>query len=279
MVAVRSRLNAIRAESEWLTRYVNDLPEESLKLASACTRWEVGDIIAHWIWWMEYYGDFLVSRALRGDLSPVPDQPEGDSVAELDAYHATRAILRRGRLGGLLRETFTTLVADMNAKFEARSQEDWEKPMRILSGTATVATVLDLGVQEFPLHGWDIRSRLEGSANLLADSVSELMAWIPKRFRMPWFVEFLPDSPLEDPAVFRFHIPQAATDLTVVDNRLQISGAADTKADVEFRCDAETFVLLMYERLTLREASESGRLAADGDNHLIGELDRYLKRI
>ena len=278
MDTVKSRVRAIRLESELLSQYVNRLPEQSLNHPSACSMWDVGDVIAHLIWFMENYNDFLVSRALQGDLSPVPDQPEGHAVADLDAYHATRAILRRSDLGSQLREKFSTLVEGMNATFEARRKEDWEKPMRMLSGMHTVATVLDLNIQEFPLHGWDIRSRLEGSANLLAESVSELMNWIPKRFRMPWFVEFLPDSPLEAPAIFRFHIPQAGTDLTVVDNRLEISTAAETKADVEFQCDAETFVLLMYKRITLREASEHGRLVANGDDHLIAGFDRWLKR-
>ena len=169
---------------------------------------------------MEYYPDFIVSRALRGDLSPLPDQPEEDTVAALDAFHATRAIMRRARLGDQLRPTFTQQVDRMNASFTEYSQEDWEKPMRLLSGTATVATVLDLSIQEFPLHGWDIRSRPEGSANLSAESVPYLMAWIPRRFRMPWFIEFLPDAPLTGMVSYRFDVPEAATDLTVVENKL-----------------------------------------------------------
>lgn len=139
--------------------------------------------------------------------------------------------------------------------------------------------MLDLKIQEFLLHGWDIRSRLEGSANLLPESVFELMAWIPKRFRMPWFTEFLPDAPLPGKIIYRFHIPQAETDLTVVDNQLQITAADEIPADVNFGCDAETFVLLMYERLTLQEATESGRLATDGDDFLTAALGRYLNRI
>ena len=278
MDALNSRVKFIQEESEQLIHYVNGLPQDALNHPSACTKWEVGDVIAHWIWFMEYYTDFIVSRALRGDLSPLPDQPEGDTVAALDAFHATRAIVRRANLGDQLRDTFMRLVGRMNASFAVRTHEDWEKPMRMLSGTRIVATVLDLAIQEFPLHGWDIRSRLEGSATLSAESVPHLMAWIPQRFRMPWFVEFLPDTPLASPALYRFDIPQALTDLTVVDNELQISTAAETKADITFHCDAETFVLLMYKRLTLREASESGRLAADGDDYLIGAFDQWLGR-
>ena len=141
-----------------------------------------------------------------------------------------------------------------------------------------IATVLDIAIQEFPLHAWDIRSRIEGSANLSAESVPHLMAWIPQRFRMPWFVQFLPDSPLAYPVIYRFDIPQAVTDLTVVDNTLQISTSSETHADVTFHCDAETFVLMMYKRVTLDEAVKSSRLTADGDDFLVGAFDQWLKR-
>jgi len=278
MDTLKSRVKYIQEESNELTRYVNALPPDSLKLPSACSRWEVGDVIAHWIWFMEYYPDFIVSRALRGDLSPLPDQPEVGTGAALDEFHAMRAIVRRADLGDQLRDSFTKLVEEMNARFTELSQEDWQKPMRLLSGMATVETVLGLAIQEFPLHGWDIRSRLEESTNLSVEGVRHLMAWIPQRFRMPWFVEFLPDTPLASSVLYRFDIPQAATDLAVVDNKLQISTAAETTADVTFHCDAETFVLLMYKRLTLRQASESSHLAADGDDNLIASFDQWLKR-
>ena len=82
----------------------------------------MADVIPHLIWDIEYDADFIVSRALRGDLSPLPDQPEGDTVAALDEL-ATRAILRRASLGEQLRESFTKLVAGMNASFAARTQK------------------------------------------------------------------------------------------------------------------------------------------------------------
>ena len=278
MDAIKSRVKYIQEESNELTRYVNALPPDALKLPSACSRWEVGDVIAHWIWFIAYYPDFIVSRALRGDLSPLPDQPEVGTGAALDEFHAMRAIVRRADLGDQLRDTFTRLVEEMNARFAELSQEDWQKPMRLLSGIATIETVLGLAIQEFPLHGWDICSRLEESANLSVEGVLHLMAWIPQRFRMPWFVEFLPDKPLASSVLYRFDIPQAATDLTVVDNKLKISTAAETTADVTFHCDAETFVLLMYKRLTLRQASEGSRLAADSDDNLIASFDQWLER-
>ena len=108
MDALKSRVKFIREETEQLTRYVTGLPQDVLNLPSACTAWEVGDVIAHWIWFMEYYADFIVSRALQGDLSPLPDQPEGSTVAALDAFHESRAITRRAELGDQLRETLVS---------------------------------------------------------------------------------------------------------------------------------------------------------------------------
>ena len=55
MDALKSCVKFIQEESEQLTHYVNGLPPDALNHPSACTRWEVGDVIAHWIWFMEYY--------------------------------------------------------------------------------------------------------------------------------------------------------------------------------------------------------------------------------
>jgi putative sterol carrier protein len=55
------------------------------------------------------------------------------------------------------------------------------------------------------------------------------------------------------------------TDLVVEGDQVRVEAAAASPAQVLMRCDAETFVLLVYGRLPLTSALDSGRLMAEGD--------------
>ena len=50
-----------------------------------------------------------------------------------------------------------------------------------------------------------------------------------------------------------------------------------TAADVTFRCNTDTFVLLMYRRLSLDAAIAAGRLAADGDLDMTAAFKAWLE--
>ena len=58
------------------------------------------------------------------------------------------------------------------------------------------------------------------------------------------------------------------TDLIQADFRKYL-GRAATAADVTCHCDTETFVLLMYGRLTPQAAAAHGRLVVEGDRRLL----------
>jgi hypothetical protein len=47
-----------------------------------------------------------------------------------------------------------------------------------------------------------------------------------------------------------------------------------TPADVTFRCDGETFVLLMYGRLRAQEAVSQGRITFEGDAELVAAFNQ-----
>jgi hypothetical protein len=53
---------------------------------------------------------------------------------------------------------------------------------------------------------------------------------------------------------------------------------ADTSAaQVTFRGEAETFVLLLYQRLRLTVATATGSLVVEGDRELTAAFDRWLQ--
>jgi hypothetical protein len=55
--------------------------------------------------------------------------------------------------------------------------------------------------------------------------------------------------------------------------------AAATPPDVTFRCDTETYVLLVYGRLPLEAAMASGRLWMEGDRQLALAFGQFFRGI
>jgi len=53
--------------------------------------------------------------------------------------------------------------------------------------------------------------------------------------------------------------------------------AIASAAQVTFRAAAETFVLLLYQRLPLTAATATGSLGVEGDGKLITAFDRWLQ--
>jgi hypothetical protein len=53
--------------------------------------------------------------------------------------------------------------------------------------------------------------------------------------------------------------------------------AAASAAQVTFRGEAETFVLLLYQRLPLTAAMATGGLVVEGDGELTAAFDRWLQ--
>ncbi len=60
------RARLLRSESERIKQYLHSLPPDSWARPSACTQWQVRDVIAHLIVVAEFYAG-SVSRGLAGE--------------------------------------------------------------------------------------------------------------------------------------------------------------------------------------------------------------------
>src|SRR5216683_7856196 len=77
------RVTVLQSESERIKQYLHALPLEALRKPSACTQWQVQDVIAHLIGVAETYAN-SVSRGLQGDTGPLPGRlPAGQATAAL----------------------------------------------------------------------------------------------------------------------------------------------------------------------------------------------------
>ena len=276
----QAQVELIRSEAERIKQYVNSLPEDALEKPSPCEKWNVGEVIAHLIWFAEIYGG-MMERGLRGDLSPTegfPTVPGTLTGPALEEMYAQGAIERRRSLG-------ENLLVDFNERYDwlvemvkGIGPDDWEKPCYHTLRIRPVHFFLPTIIQELAVHEWDIRSTLELSPALSMTSAPVLLDKIPEN-RRPWTIPFETASTSSGPKCYRFDLTGVAgsRDIIVEGGKARMETSGDGSADVTLAGDTGTFVLLMYGRLTLDSAIAAGLFKAVGDLEMIPEFDHWLE--
>jgi len=277
----QAQVKLIESETERLKEFVSALPAEALERPSPCERWDVGDVIAHLVWFAETYGG-MMERGLRGDLSPTegfPAVPGTVSWPALEELYAQAAIDQRRSLEQKLLPTFNERYDWLNDMVKGIGPEDWDKPCYHILRIRPVHSFLPTIFAELAVHEWDIRSTLEPSPPLSVNSVPVLMEKIPGNGR-PWILPFETASTSPGPIRYRFDLTGAGAkklDVVVENNKGRLETAVEAPASVSLSCDTGTFVLLMYGRLSLDSAMAAGRLKAEGDLELVPDFDRWLE--
>lgn len=136
-------------------------------------------------------------------------------------------------------------------------------------------------LQELVLHGWDIRSRLTPAASLTPESFTALLELIATS-RTSGFLNwaFCPGTKLSTSVRYRFEITGAVPsrmDIVVEGDQAHVAEAGNTAASVTFHCDTETYLLVMYGRLSLEEARTLDRLSIEGNQELAAAFGQWFK--
>jgi len=271
------RVQIVWAESQQLTHYLHALPPAAWYGPSACERWQVGDVVVHLAACAEVYTD-AICRGLQGDIATLPGfPPTGVDMATAAKRFTQLVIARRQRLGDQVLATFTSANERLHHLLSGLGPQEWDLPCYHRyhpNRIRPVRSFVDLWMRELAMHGWDIRSRLEPSAHLSAESVSIFMETMPRTL----CGRALPDARLSGPVRTRFvltGIAASSMDL-VADNataRLEVAG--EPPVHLRLCCDTETFVLLLYGRLRLETAIARGRVVGEGDPELVAILDQW----
>lgn len=273
MTSQQDRIQLLKSESDRIKNYLSALSASDWSHPTACEAWEVRDVVAHMIMASDMFvGN--ISRGLANDSSPSEGMlPAGSSdVAARQVVNAQRAISIRESLGEQLMTSFNAGCDELDRLISGVALEDWEKPCYHPGAIIPVRTYVDLRLAELIVHGWDIRSKLEGSTHLpeeclraTVDVISDFIVG----------VLFNPGSKLKTTVRYRFELTGAVTgkhDIVVGDGKARMKLAETAAPDVTFRCDTETFVLLAYERITLADALADGRIVVEGDRELADQF-------
>ena len=279
MEALASHVALIQAEAERLAQYLSTLPPDAWRQPSACQGWEVRDVVAHLVEVTQEYRHVL-ARGVQGEMGPPPELGPPGTVS--DASIAQSAIACRERLGETLLPTFRAQYAQLSALLAQLRGGDWDKLCSYAREPRSrpARELLALSVQELAIHGWDIRSRLEPAFHLSPESVTVLVQHTPRRLGRPRRAVFSLPPARPGPVRFRWELRGAVVDtydIVVEHGRCRMEPADASAAQVTFRAAAETFILMLYQRLPLTVATATGALVVEGDGELVAAFDRWLQ--
>lgn len=266
-------IKLMEQESTGLVDYLKSLHGDAWNKQSACDLWTVADVVGHMVYVMEMITGG-VSRGIKGDVTPPEGWPAAAGTeATRHQFLANAGIERKERLGEQLLPTYERLVNQTIELFTTLGPDDWDKPCYRPLGIMPARGFISSAIIEPAMHGWDIRSRLESPAHLSPDSLPVFMG------RMPRLLQFKPGPRLASPLRYRFEVSGPIPfrgDIVIEGDKLQSERVGVASPDMTFRCDTETFVLLMWGRLTYEASIANGRLLADGQSALVAEFERWL---
>ena len=141
-------------------------------------------VVGHLVWGAALHLG-AIARGLQGDVSP----PEEAALASAgrDAWSAViahKAIACRERLGEQLLATFEARLAQLYHLLASLRPQHWEKPCALPLGLRPARLFAPAWVTALAIHGWDIRSPLDPTAHLLADSFPLLLAQLSRVRRL-----------------------------------------------------------------------------------------------
>ena len=270
------RVEVLRQEAAAFKERIAALSPEDWDRPSACYGWSVADVVAH----LSGQAFALnVSRGLQGDYSPpagaapVTEHNEDDFARNI----FQRAFNTRAEFGDRLQEVLFQRLDEAVDLFDTVESGQWDNLCYWPPGPEPVHTMLDMRISELTMHAWDVCSQFDPDYRLSDGSVRVLMDTVNRAARRA----FRPDPTIPAPQVYRFIIEDpvsAVFELEIANEETFFRlGEGGEQADAVFRCDGETFVMVMYGRLDPNEALVSGKMDWEGDERLaLGFGARFL---
>jgi len=278
------RLHVLKEESTRLEGYLQALPPQAWTTPSACSRWQVQDVVAHLVGVAEFYAG-NIGRGLKGETSPPPGRaPAGESTGASSAESiAERSIAARKSLGDQLLVTFAASGRQLNETLAGLKAQERTTPCYHPGGVVAAHNFIELRLKELGVHEWDIRAGLEPTARMSPATFGAILATISESIAsgsLRW--AFWSGPAPATPVRYRFQITgpgPTKPDLVIDGKSVRMEDAGPTPPQVTFRSDTETYILLMYGRLDLEAALASGRLRVEGDGQLARGFGQWFRGI
>ena len=145
---------------------------------------------------------------------------------------------------------------------------DWEKLCYHRLRPETVRAKTDIRIAELAMHEWDIHWAFDRNASLAEDSLSGLVSASGRAVRRA----FRLDAARTRSVRYRFALsgPVATNvDVVLAPEGASFEIAASPQPDVAFSCSAATYAMVIFGRLKLDHAIESGLVTTDSNAELV----------
>jgi uncharacterized protein (TIGR03083 family) len=265
MSTVEERIEILKAEHQRLEQYLCTLSPEAWHHPSTCDQWTVADVIAHLIGGNRSHTTWIAEALQAKSVTPerLPRRPHHRvDVAAM----AQKGIALRHELGSHLLSALVTTNRAFAHAFAQVAPDAWETLCYRPNGAEPIRTILDNFIAEVSVHRWDVTYPFNPHVQLSHDCLAVIVERYPHRPR--WWDIVLPPQPPPLPIRFRFTVNGVTvpgTDFVVATPEEQyMEVAGDGPAQVIFRCDAQTFVMLAYGRLSPTSALSTGMLTYQG---------------
>jgi len=284
MTMHENRVNVLRSEMERVHGYLAGLPEDAWTQQSACDLWEVRHVVAHLSGVSEFYAT-TVGRGLQGDTTAPEGRPDPGTATGASSGEriAQGAIANAEMLGDQLLSALTEWDSQLVSVLAGLAPDSLETPCYHPGGIVPAGNFIDLRLKELALHEWDIRSPLDPEAGLSRECLPSIMILLANSLAsgsLPW--AFWPGPSLPTPVRYRFVVTQPtpmSVDIAVSGDKVRLEDAGIGHADVTFRCDTETFLLLTNGRIAPAPAIAAGRLEVEGDSGVAADFGQWFKGI
>ena len=252
----------VTKEATRLKAFLSRMTPQDWDADSACQGWIVEDVVAHLASGAGRWAA-AITRALEGNAGPPPG---GSFLAPGErASHPFGPEIRQSR-----QQTRDELLASFISGYEQLAnilagvkEAGWEKPCFHRRGPLPMWQYLGVRLQELTLHGWDIRSGLDASAELWDEPLAQLMGMVPRWLR----TAFIANQDLPTPVRYRFDISSPVDvheDILVTGAEYHASPSGAESADAILRGSTGNYLLLIFGRLQVEPAVASGRLSVEG---------------
>ena len=266
------RAKAIHAESKRLEQFLSALSPEDWQRPSQCDQWQVADVVGHLV-----SGKHAerIERALQGEQGPPAGRAPSGTLSEnaFREHLEQSAIALRNQLGDELLETLCAENDQIDEILASLTPEGWHAPCYHPMGPEPIRTIIDVRLTEFAMHSWDIRASIDPQASFSEDSLPALINTSPRAVRRA----FHPDANRTRAVRYRFDMTEpvrATMDIVLNAEGASVESASQADADVTFRCDTSTAILVIFGRLSLADTLADGRVQVEGEQELVAAFEK-----
>ncbi len=254
------------------------LTPEQLALPSACSDWQVRDVLSHLIGGAERQIESM-GRGRAGESGPPAGFTPMESAA-LSSTNAQRDISRREQLGDGLLQAYDELYQRLYGELDEFAPDRWDIPCwHLRRGAMPAREYVELRIQELAIHDWDMRKAFEPNPSIHPNCIDIVLGFAPKWLAMC----FRPGEKLDSPVVYEFDLAPP-NDTSII---LQVNGdsfdfiSPDDAPEGRWTicAEASAFLLFIYGRITGREAIAANEFAITGEAGMLDQFEAWFKGV